>query len=75
MEYPAVWIGKDFADELGVKAGTRWRYIMREATAMKKWACQGVMKNVGVFANTGADNILVDFASGKHKRHDKFGAP
>jgi ABC-type lipoprotein release transport system permease subunit len=67
FEYPAVWIGKDFADELGVKAGDTLEIYYEGSNRYEKMSVSRVMKNVGVFANTGADNILVDFASANTK--------
>lgn len=63
FEYPAVWIGEDFAKELNVNAGDTIQVYYQSGTVMEKFSISRIMFNQGFFADTSVNNILVDSKS------------
>lgn len=58
--YPAVWIGRSFAEENGIKAGDVVEVYVEMYQLYRKLTVTYVFENYGIFANSVVNNLLVD---------------
>lgn len=58
--YAAVWIGKDFAEDMGLKAGDIIEIYLDFVMRTEKFTVACIMENSGFFADNLVDNIFVD---------------
>lgn len=62
-DYPEVWVGESFAEENGIKAGEEVEIYFRPYRGYRKLTVTYIFENVGIFANSVVNNVLVDFDS------------
>lgn len=58
--YPAVWIGRAFAEENGIKAGDVVEVYVEMYQLYRKLTVTYIFENYGIFANSVVNNLLVD---------------
>ncbi len=63
FEYPAIWIGKDFADNLGVIAGDTIEIYYQGSDRYQKFSISRIMQTEGYFADLNVNNILIDYSN------------
>lgn len=63
FEYPAIWIGKDFAEDLGVGIGETIEIYYQGSERYQKFSISRIMRTQGYFADVSVNNILVDYSS------------
>lgn len=63
FEYPAIWIGEDFAKELSVSAGETIEIYYEGSHTYQKMSISRIMENKGFFADSAVNNIFIDISS------------
>jgi putative ABC transport system permease protein len=67
IEYPSVWIGEDFAAELGIKAGDSIELFFEGWGKFEKMTVSRVLQNLGFFADSSVNNVFIDFSAINHR--------
>ncbi len=67
IEYPSVWIGEDFAKELGVQAGGAIEVYFEGAGRFEKMTVSRILMNRGFFADSSVNNVFIDFSAINHR--------
>lgn len=67
IEYPSVWLGEDFAEELGVQAGETIELYFEGAGRFEKMTVSRILYNRGFFADSNVNNVFIDFSAINHR--------